>query len=72
MILDLRESQELCDWLMRRGLGLGECADLLCDLACGDSFCIALLKVFKNRQLKHEEIHAKNPMPDFWGDPITP
>lgn len=72
MILDLKESKELCDWLMRRGLGLGECAHVLCSLGSGDSFAIALLKVFEKRKQKYEEIHAKNTMPDFWGDPITP
>jgi len=71
MILDLDESKELCDWLMERGLGLGECAWVLADLACGDSFAIALIKVFNQRQKKLEAIHAKNPIPD-WGCPLTP
>lgn len=71
MILDLNESKELCDWLLDRGLGLGEAAWVLGDLACGDSLAIALLKVFKERKLKLEAIHEKNPINDF-GNPITP
>lgn len=71
MILDLKESKELCDWLLDRGLGLCEAAWVLGDLACGDSLAIALLKVFKERKLKLEAIHAKNPIND-WGNPITP
>lgn len=71
MILGLEESKELCDWLMERGLGLEEVAHFLCDLGCGDSFAIALLKVFINRQEKLEKLHDKNPIPD-WGNPITP
>lgn len=71
MILDLKESKELCDWLLDRGLGLGEAAWVLADLACGDSLAIALLKVFKDRKLKLEAIHAKNTIND-WGNPITP
>lgn len=71
MILDLAESKELCDWLLERGLGLDDAAYVLCDLACGDSLGIALLKVFKHRQLKLEETNAKNNMSD-WGNPITP
>ena len=71
MILDLKESQEMCDWLIERGLGLGECAYVLCDLACGDSFDISLLKVFKQRELKLEAANAKANVID-WGCPITP
>lgn len=70
MILDLEESLELCDWLLEKGIGLGEAAHVICDLACGDSFAIALLKVFKHRQLKLEEIHAKNPLSNL-DDPIA-
>jgi len=71
MILDVEESKELCDWLMERGLGLGETAHFLCDLGCGDTFAIALMKVFKHRQNLMEKLHAKKPIPD-WGNPITP
>lgn len=71
MILDLNESKELCDWLLDRGLGLGEAAWVLADLTCGDSLAIALLKVFKERKLKLEAIHAQVPISD-WGNPITP
>ena len=71
MILDIDESKELCDWLMERGVGLGEAAHFLCDLGCGDSFAIALLKVFKQRQYNLEKINAKKSFND-WGSPITP
>lgn len=50
MILDLKESQDLCDWLIERGLGLVEAAMVICDIACGDSLCIALIKVFNHRK----------------------
>ncbi len=60
MILDIEESKELCDWLLGRGLGLGECAHVLCDLTCGDTLAIALLKVFKHRQLIQDKIHEKD------------
>lgn len=71
MILDLAESKELCDWLLDRGVTLGEAAYVLCNLACGDSLGIALLKMFKHRQLKQEENNAKNNLSD-WGNPIIP
>jgi len=71
VILDLDESIELCDWLIARGLGLGEAAHVLADLAMGDTLCIALLKMFKHRQAMMEKIHGKKQSPD-WGNPITP
>lgn len=71
MILSISESQSLCEWLMERGLGLGECAAMLGDLECGDTFALALLKVFVDRRNKLEAIHAQVPIGD-WGNPITP
>jgi hypothetical protein len=71
MILSISESQSLCEWLMDRGLGLGECAAMLVDLACGDTFAMALIKVFIDRKNKLEAIHAQIPISD-WGNPITP
>ena len=71
MILSIEESQNLCEWLLDRGLGLGECACVLGDLECGDSFALALLKVFHERKLKMESIHAQND-PIDWGNPIVP
>lgn len=71
MILDLEESKELCDWLLERGLGLGECAWVLADLAAGDSFAIALVKVFDQRKKNLEAIHEKFAA-DNWSCPLTP
>lgn len=71
MILSIKESLDLCDWLLARGLGLGECAALLGDIECGDTFTLALLKVFVERSKKLEALNEKCPIPD-WGCPITP
>jgi hypothetical protein len=70
MILDLPQSQDLCDWLLQRGLGLGECAWVLADMQSGDSFALALLKVFETRKKQMEKVHEKDPVPD-WGNPIV-
>lgn len=59
MILDIKESQELCDWLLQRGLALSECADLLMNLGCGDTFAMALFKVFLKRKELLEERDEK-------------
>lgn len=70
IILDLKESQELCDWLLQRGLGLGEAACVLGDLACGDTLYIALLKVFNHRKSNMEKLH-ENQFSNDWSNPIT-
>lgn len=71
MIFHIEEAKTHCDWLLSRGLGLGECAHILADLECGDTFALALMKVFKNRQDQLEKIHEKLNAHD-WGSPITP
>ncbi len=71
MHLSIEESQNICDWLLDRGLGLGECACVLGDLECGDSFALALLKVFNERKIMMESIHAKDSPIDM-GNPIVP
>lgn len=70
IVLDLKESQELCDWLLERGVSLDEAACVLGDLTCGDTFGIALLKVFKHRKLNLEKRNEKDISYD-WGNPIT-
>ena len=71
MILNLQESLDLGDWLLIRGLGLGEVSELLSDLECGDSFPLALRKIFYKRQIISKEINEKKSIHD-WGNPITP
>jgi hypothetical protein len=71
MILDLKESQELCDWLLQRGLCLDETACVLGDLACGDTFAIALLKVFNHRRKNNMEKNNENIFSNAWSNPIT-
>lgn len=71
MMLDIKESQNLCDWLLERGLGLSECACVISHIECGDPFSLALLKVFIERKKMMEKIDendAFNP----WHDPIIP
>lgn len=70
MILDLKESQELFDWLLQRGLNLGEAAYVLCDIISGHSLGVALVKVWEYRNLLKE---GKDESSVFdWGNPITP
>ena len=71
MILPNEECQQLCDWLIEKGLGLGECALFLSNIELGDSFALALLKVFIERKKQLEAIHEKKTIHD-WGSPITP
>ncbi len=71
MTLDIEESKEMCDWLLRRQLSLEEAALFLCYMGAGDPFSVALLNVFKHRQIKLEKINDKKTIPD-WGNPITP
>lgn len=57
--LSLPQSVELSDWLVDKGLGMGECAHLITDIELGDSFGMALLKVFKRREVlerSHEKV----------------
>jgi hypothetical protein len=70
MILDLKESQDLCDWLLQRGISLDEAACIIADISCGDTFCIALLKVFNHRKSNKEKIH-ENIFSNAWSNPIT-
>jgi len=71
MILTVEQNIELCDWMLARGLALGECACVLCEMECGDTFALALARVFKRRQQLAEKIHDKTNGPD-WGNPIVP
>lgn len=71
MHVSIEESQSLCDWLLDRGLELGECACVLGDLESGDSFALALLKVFYARKLKLESVNA-NVDPMDWNYPCSP
>ncbi len=57
--MELNEAKELCDWLIDKGLGVGECADFLMSLGCGDTFAIALFKVFEDRKKIVEKIYEK-------------
>ena len=59
MNLDLKTKQELCDWLMQRSLDLGEAAHVIAYFEGGDSFEIALLKVFQHRKNMMEEKDQK-------------
>lgn len=70
MIRDIKESQEMCDWLIERGLGLNESAWVLCHLIDGDTLDIALIKVFKQRELKLEAVNEKVNIND-WSCPIA-
>lgn len=49
MILNIQESMDLCDWLLEREVYLSESANILVDLQHGETFGLALKKVFKNR-----------------------
>jgi hypothetical protein len=71
MILSITENLDLCEWLMERGLGLGECACVLCELECGDTFALALARVFTRRKQLAEKMHEKTDKTD-WGSPIVP
>ena len=65
--MPLNQACELTEWLVNKGLGMGECAHLITDLELGDSFGMALLKVFKRR-----EVEAQNAQRNFdWGDPVV-
>lgn len=70
-IISKEEAKELTEWLIEKGLGLGECAYMMCNMECGDTFALALLKVFNERKQKMEALNAKNPLSD-WGCPLTP
>jgi hypothetical protein len=63
----LCQSLELCEWLVTKGLGMGECAHLITDMEIGDSFGMALLKVFKRRELMEKQ----NEKSTDWGVPLT-
>lgn len=71
MILSIEESLDLCDWLLERGIGLGECACVLCELNCGETFALSLMRVFIRRKELQEKINDKAKTND-WSDPITP
>ena len=71
MILTIEENLSVCEWLMERGLGLGECACLLCEMECGETFALALRRVFLRRQQYKEKIDEKSKDTD-WGNPVVP
>lgn len=71
MILPIEENLSLCDWLLDNGLGLGECACILCEMECGDTFALALMRVFIRRKQIKEQLDEKTKSTD-WGSPITP
>ena len=60
MILSITENLELCEWLMERGLVHDECACILCELECGDTFALALARIFTRRKQLAEIIHEKS------------
>ena len=62
MTLTIKENQELCDWMLEKGLRMSEAAGLLCNLECGDTFPLALAKVFRNRSITSEN-YEKPVMP---------
>lgn len=59
MTLDLKESKDLCDWLIDKGLGIAEAAEVLYNLGCDDNLGIALVKVFEKRRTKLKEMNEK-------------
>lgn len=69
MIINVEESKCLCEWLLQRGLGIGECAQFLANMECGDTFAVALMKVFNKRKEKLEEIQSKICMTN-WNNPV--
>lgn len=72
MILEVEESQSVCEWLIDRGLSLEESAKVLAYLECKNSFCVAILKVFIERRSLKKEL-SDEPSPRFdWCNPITP
>jgi hypothetical protein len=71
MILSIAENLDLCEWLIERGLGLDECACVLCEMECGDTFALALARVFQRREKLKEKLHEKTNQPS-WDNPLTP
>lgn len=71
MKLDLKESQELFDWLMQRGLTLSESAYVLTCISCGDSLGLAFMKLFDHKEKNMERLYDKTSNSD-WGNPLTP
>ncbi len=69
MIIEINEAKELCDWLIQRNVGIGEAAQMLCNIELGDSFALALLKVFIERKKLMEKLHEKTPVD--WGNPTA-
>lgn len=57
LILDLKETQELFDWLIYRGLSLLEAARAVSDMHVGDHLSLAILKVMNDRQRDWDERH---------------
>jgi hypothetical protein len=70
MTLTIEESLTVCTWLMERGLGLEECACILCDMECGDTFALSLIKVFLKREQYKEKVDERFKDVD-WGNPVV-
>lgn len=70
MILTIEENMQMCDWLIQKGLCLAECATVLVNIECGNTFAFALSKVFIERTKKMEEMDEEFDSFD-WGSPIT-
>ena len=56
-MFSIREEMDLCEWLMSRGLGLGEAANLIVYMEQRNSFGKALCIIYEERKLKIKEIH---------------
>ena len=57
MIMSVAENLDLCEWLLEQGLSLPECACILCEMECGQTFAMSLSRVFKRRILNGEKLH---------------
>lgn len=71
MIMSIEASKDLMDWMVSRGLGLGEAARVLGWMECGDTFALALMRVFHSREQMLESLHENYCM-DSCPDSLPP
>ncbi len=70
-MFETHESKRLIDWLLERGLGVGESAFVVRDVECGHSLAWAISTVFEERKKIMERLNNEKLPNDDWGNPIT-
>ena len=60
MIMSIDGSRDVIDFLLEKGLTFSESVTVISNMECGDTFALAITRVFRERERLLESLNEKN------------